>query len=68
MTRAHFRIAITIGLILALACIWRLEKVRVSASATQNDRATAVRAQLSETVSVHAAQRGFPYVNLSDGR
>jgi parallel beta-helix repeat protein len=68
VTRVHFRIAITIALILALACIWRLEKARVSASAMQNNRATAVRAQLSETVSVYAARRGFPYVNLSDGR
>jgi parallel beta-helix repeat protein len=68
VTRAYFRIAITFGLVLALACIWRLEKVRVSASAAQQNHATAVRAQLSDTVSVHAAQRGFPYINLSDGR
>ncbi|MEN3336266.1 MAG: hypothetical protein V7641_5631 [Blastocatellia bacterium] len=67
MIRAHIRIAITIALLLALACIWRLEKARVSASAAQQNRA-AVRAQLSDTVSVHSAQRGFPYINLSDGR
>lgn len=67
MTRAHLRIAITLGLVLALASIWLLEKARVWASAAPQNRATAVRAQLSDTVSVHAARRGFPHVNLSDG-
>jgi uncharacterized repeat protein (TIGR01451 family) len=67
VTRAHLRIAITLGLVLALPSIWLLEKARVRASAVQETRAAAVRAQLSETVSIHAARRGFPFINLSDG-
>jgi uncharacterized repeat protein (TIGR01451 family) len=67
VTRAHFRIAITLGLVVALAGVWLLQKTRASASAMQKNRITAVRAQLSDTVAVHAARRGFPYVNLSDG-
>jgi uncharacterized repeat protein (TIGR01451 family) len=66
VTRLHIRIVAILGLVLAVAGGWRLEKARVSASDAQKNRA-AVRAQLSEAVAVHAARRGFPRVNLSDG-
>jgi uncharacterized repeat protein (TIGR01451 family) len=64
--RLYSHIAMTFAMVLPLACLWMIEKARASASATPSQRAAA-RAQLGDEVTVHAAQRGFPRINLSDG-
>jgi uncharacterized repeat protein (TIGR01451 family) len=54
-----------LALIAALVGGWWLAKSRVAASSTQ--KGAVARARLSESATVHAARRGFPFLNLTDG-
>ncbi|MFL6216136.1 MAG: HYR domain-containing protein [Blastocatellia bacterium] len=65
MSKAFYRIAMMFALVVALGGGWWLAKSRVAASAVQ--KTAVARARLSDTTAIHAARRGFPFLNLTDG-
>ncbi|MEK6322315.1 MAG: VCBS repeat-containing protein [Acidobacteriota bacterium] len=61
-------LALVVGIALAPVLAHRMQRAAATASATASSKPTQIqRARMSDEISIHAAGRGNPWINLSDG-